>query len=350
MEGGRRQLRLLGRLLGKLRGGNNTFEKRLSTSSGVLFPTTISNSESTMTDDEDAAPSDTSSRNPLGANIDLRYSGQCLTPEQLPEFCNQLHHLVEVIRNIQSYGKITGEYPSELEKRLEEEARELAALAAEARNARDVVTRTRAQRRAVRAQKKQLVAHLATLKETETRELENSIRLADRKFYLSWEALKDSTDPTALDPLLEEVKTKQIALDNLVRLIECRRSSLTRSASPPTLFAGADKSDGSYRKPTGLIPTRGSYSRPARSMEAPDDQSSATGKKRFDGSKRAVKRKRAREPRSVPLSGEPSRHGPQQQDSESTRYSMGSAAAVALPPVELPSRGSYRDIIFFTVN
>ncbi|XP_061729489.1 uncharacterized protein LOC133534411 isoform X2 [Cydia pomonella] len=323
MEGGRRQLRLLGRLLGKLRGGNNTFEKRLSTSSGVLFPTTISNSESTMTDDEDAAPSDTSSRNPLGANIDLRYSGQCLTPEQLPEFCNQLHHLVEVIRNIQSYGKITGEYPSELEKRLEEEARELAALAAEARNARDVVTRTRAQRRAVRAQKKQLVAHLATLKETETRELENSIRLADRKFYLSWEALKDSTDPTALDPLLEEVKTKQIALDNLVRLIECRRSSLTRSASPPTLFAGADKSD---------------------------DQSSATGKKRFDGSKRAVKRKRAREPRSVPLSGEPSRHGPQQQDSESTRYSMGSAAAVALPPVELPSRGSYRDIIFFTVN
>ncbi|XP_061729490.1 uncharacterized protein LOC133534411 isoform X3 [Cydia pomonella] len=206
MEGGRRQLRLLGRLLGKLRGGNNTFEKRLSTSSGVLFPTTISNSESTMTDDEDAAPSDTSSRNPLGANIDLRYSGQCLTPEQLPEFCNQLHHLVEVIRNIQSYGKITGEYPSELEKRLEEEARELAALAAEARNARDVVTRTRAQRRAVRAQKKQLVAHLATLKETETRELENSIRLADRKFYLSWEALKDSTDPTALDPLLEEVK------------------------------------------------------------------------------------------------------------------------------------------------
>ncbi|XP_063364461.1 uncharacterized protein LOC134653086 isoform X2 [Cydia amplana] len=323
MEGGRRQMRLLGRLLGKLRGGNNTFEKRLSTSSGVMFPSTISNSESTMTDDEDAAPSVTSSRNPLGANIDLRYSGQCLTPEQLPEFCNQLHHLVEVIRNIQSYGKITGEYPSELEKRLEDEARELAALAAEARNAHDVVTRTRVQRRAVRAQKKQLVAHLANLKETETRELENSIRLADRKFYLSWEALKDSTDPTALAPLLEEVKTKQIALDNLVRLIERRRSSLTRSASPPTLFAGPDKSD---------------------------DQSSAAGKKRFDGSKRAVRRKRAREPRSVPLSGEPSRHGPQQQDSESTRYSVGSAAAVALPPVELPSRGSYRDIIFFTVN
>ncbi|XP_063617774.1 uncharacterized protein LOC134790769 isoform X2 [Cydia splendana] len=323
MEGGRRQLRLLGRLLGKLRGGNNTFEQRLSTSSGVMLPSTISNSESTMTDDEDAAPSVTSSRNPLGANIDLRYSGQCLTPEQLPEFCNQLHHLVEVIRNIQSYGKITGEYPSELEKRLEEEARELAALAAEARNARDVVTRTRAQRRAVRAQKKQLIAHLNSLKETETRELENSIRLADRKFYLTWEALKDSTDPSALDPLLEEVKTKQTALDNLVRLIECRRSSLTRSASPPTLFAGADKSD---------------------------DQSSAAGKKRFDGSKRAIRRKRAREPRSVPLSGEPSRHGPQLQDSESTRYSVGSAAAVALPPVELPSRGSYRDIIFFTVN
>ncbi|XP_047989822.1 uncharacterized protein LOC125229080 isoform X2 [Leguminivora glycinivorella] len=345
MEGGRRQMRLLGRLLGKLRGGNSTFEKRLSTStsSGVIFPTKFSNSESTMTDDEDAAPSTPSSRSPLGANIDL--SGQCMTPEQLPEFCNQLHHLVEVIRNIQSYGKITGEYPSELEKRLEEEARELAALAAEARNARDVVTRTRAQRRAVRAQKKQLVAHLASLKETETRELENSIRLADRKLYLSWEALKESTDPTALEPLLEEVTTKQIALDNLVRLIECRRSSLTRSTTPPTLFAGADKSDG---KPTGLVLTR-SHSRPARSKEAPDE-SSAAGKKKFDGSKRAVKRKRAREPRSVPLSGEPSRHGPQQQDSESTRFSVGSAAAVALPPVELPSRGSYRDIIFFTVN
>lgn len=40
-----------------------------------------------------------------------RYGGQYLTPEQLPEFCDQLHNLVEVIRNIQSYAKVTGEYP-----------------------------------------------------------------------------------------------------------------------------------------------------------------------------------------------------------------------------------------------
>ncbi|XP_037303400.1 uncharacterized protein LOC119193784 [Manduca sexta] len=77
----------------------------------------------------------------FAANIDLRYGGQYLTPEQLPEFCDQLHHLVEVIRNIQSYAKVTGEYPSKLERRLEEEAREVSALAAEARNAREVVAR-----------------------------------------------------------------------------------------------------------------------------------------------------------------------------------------------------------------
>lgn len=49
---------------------------------------------------------------------------------------------------------------------MEQEALEVAALAAEARNARDVVRRTRAQRRAVRAQRKHLLSHLASLRET----------------------------------------------------------------------------------------------------------------------------------------------------------------------------------------
>lgn len=55
---------------------------------------------------------------------------------------------------------------SELERRLEHEASEVAAIAAEARNAREVVARVRAQRRAVRAQKKNLVSHLASLRES----------------------------------------------------------------------------------------------------------------------------------------------------------------------------------------
>lgn len=55
---------------------------------------------------------------------------------------------------------------SELERRLEQEAREVSALAAEARNARDVVVRARAQRRAVRAHRKHIVSHLASLRES----------------------------------------------------------------------------------------------------------------------------------------------------------------------------------------
>lgn len=42
----------------------------------------------------------------------------------------------------------------------------MSALAAEARNAREVVARARAQRRAVRANKKHLVSHLASLRES----------------------------------------------------------------------------------------------------------------------------------------------------------------------------------------
>lgn len=55
---------------------------------------------------------------------------------------------------------------SSLERRLEQEAQEVAALASEARNARDVINRIRVQRRAVRAQRKHLAAHLASLKDT----------------------------------------------------------------------------------------------------------------------------------------------------------------------------------------
>ncbi|XP_073959165.1 uncharacterized protein isoform X2 [Choristoneura fumiferana] len=375
MEGGResgpgRQSRLLGRLLSKLRGSDrasaasgrsvtskpssgyqsasgvtanffnfraeiNTVEQPDSMSESIgcgsftnedQLPTVASNTGSTNASTGEPQLDDSQ----FAANIDLRYGGQYLSPDQLPEFCNQLHHLVEVIRNIHSYARITGEYPSELERRLEQEAREVASLAAEARNARDVVARARAQRRAVRAQRRQIVAHLASLKETEIRELESSIRLSDRKLFKTWETLKDSTDPAAFEPLLDEIRNKQTALENLVRLIESRRGTLTRAAAAPTPLP------------------------PPESHDTSDDLSSVPGsRKRFDTTRRAFKRKRgsSREPRSVPVSGEPSRHGPQSQDSESTsRYRVGSAGAVALAPLELPSRGSVRDILFFTVN
>lgn len=55
---------------------------------------------------------------------------------------------------------------SSLERRLEQEAQEVAALAAEARNAMNVINRIRVQRRAVRAQRKHLVTHLTSLKDT----------------------------------------------------------------------------------------------------------------------------------------------------------------------------------------
>lgn len=57
---------------------------------------------------------------------------------------------------------------SELERRLEREAREVAALAAETRNARDVAARTRTQRRALAAHRAALQGQLASLKDTGT--------------------------------------------------------------------------------------------------------------------------------------------------------------------------------------
>ncbi|XP_013165979.1 PREDICTED: uncharacterized protein LOC106116634 [Papilio xuthus] len=240
MEGGR-QSRLLGRLLGRLRGDHHRLDHNYSLTSTACSTDSAGFASANEEEEVEASPLSpvaTSSCGPadeeqFAANIDLRYGGQYLTPEQLPEFCNQLHHLVDVIRNIQSYAKVTGEYPSELEKRLEQEAREVAALACEARQAREVVARTRTQRRALHALKKQLTTHLATLRHTEIRELEGAVRVSDRKLYKSWEALKDSTDPAAFEPLLEEIKSKQTALECLVRLINNRRASISRAALAP---------------------------------------------------------------------------------------------------------------------
>ncbi|XP_050556135.1 uncharacterized protein LOC118278089 isoform X2 [Spodoptera frugiperda] len=386
MEGGGRQSRLLSRLFSRLRGDHhkyNTLDKRFSFTSTAangsvevnatrsartrnepksvfyfnIKPTTneaihvSSMSESTgcsttMDEDLEMDPqvcSKTSTPHAYGpdddrfpANIDL--SGQYLTPEQLPEFCDQLHNLVEVIRNIQSYAKVTGEYPSELERRLEQEAREVAAIAAEARNARDVVTRVRAQRRAVRAHKKHLVSQLASLRETEVRELESTVRLSDRKLFKNWEALKDSTDPAAFEPLLDEIKNKQAALECLLRLVDSKKAALSRTAPPPTPLPPPESSlDTDESGATG-------------------GSCGPTGRRRHEGRRSAGKRRR-RSPRSVPLSGEPSRHAPPPQvtlyiqGTESTsRYRVGSAGAVALTPLELPSGGSVRDILFFTTN
>ncbi|CAH2985745.1 unnamed protein product [Chilo suppressalis] len=343
MEGGR-QSRLLSRLLGRLRGEHrySTLDKNLSLTSTVESTGCSTNNE----DDDPDAPNMTSTSstnapidaNQFAANIDLRYGGQYLTPEQLPEFCDQLHHLVEIVRNIQSYSQITGEYPSELKRRLEQEAREVASLAAEARNARDFVARTRAQRRAVRAFKKHLVAHLSSLKETEVRELESTVRLSDRKLFKNWEALKDSTDPAVFNPLLEEIRNKQTALECLVRLIESRRSTIIRAAPPPQPL------------PPPL----------PKDHDDADESSTITGRRRQQDNRRSsAKRRRkesTREPRSVPLSNENSRHGPPPQvtlyiqGESAQRCRVGSAGAVALAPLEFPSRGSVRDIMFFTTD
>ncbi|XP_075985054.1 uncharacterized protein LOC142982429 isoform X2 [Anticarsia gemmatalis] len=371
MEGGGRQSRLLGRLLGKLRGDhhkhdNLPLDKRYSFTSYAMSESTGCGS---TVEDEDldfpqmsrtspkvspkpspipssnASPktSDASAKVPsaiddtqFAANIDLRYGGQYLTPEQLPEFCEQLHHLVEVIRNIQSYAKVTGEYPSSLERRLEQEAREVWSLVCEARNARAAVARTRAQRRALRAHRKHLLSHLANLRDSEIRELESTVRLSDRKLFKSWEVLKDSTDPSAFDSLLDETKNKQAALECLVRLVESKRATLSRGAKSPTPLP------------------------PPEPRDRDNDDSGTTcasgGRKRHEARRAGAKRRR-REPRSVPLSGEPSRHAPPPQvtlyiqGTESTsRYRVSSAGAVALTPLELPSGGSVRDILFFTTN
>ncbi|XP_053615825.1 uncharacterized protein LOC128678368 isoform X1 [Plodia interpunctella] len=387
MDGGGRQSRLLGRLLGKLRGDHHrytTLDKNMSFTSSVIsedagcgsnfnddhcFETSnVDNScNSTSIDDHQFAANidlriselagygctsnDNASFEPYGtyqgcdvdvespveesqlpANIDLRYGGQYLTPEQLPEFCDQLRHLVQVIRNIQSYARVTGEYPSELERRLEQEAKEVAALAAEVRNARDVVTRTRAQRRAVRAHKQNLNTHLASLRETEVRELESSVRLSDRKLFKTWETLKESTDPAAFEPLLNEIRNKQTALECLVRLIESRRSNINRVVLPPQPLP------------------------PPMSRDENEEPSSGVSGGRRHENRRSCKRRR-KEARSVPLSSEPSRHSPPPQvtlyiqGTECTsRYRVGSAGAVALPPLDLPSRGSVRDILFFSAH
>ncbi|CAH0730797.1 unnamed protein product, partial [Brenthis ino] len=251
----------------------------------------------------------------FASNIDMRYGGQYLTPEQLPEFCNQLHHLVEVIRNIQSYAKVTGEYPRELERRLDREAREVAALVAEARHAREAASRARLQRRALRAERARVLLDLAKLRDTEIRELESSVRALDRKLYKSWEALRDRNDLAAFEPLLEEVRNKQAALECLIRLIENRKACIGRAPAPaPHALPMSTKEGGIHKR---------------------------------QDSRRASKRRRkeaAREPRSVPLSLEASHHNPQQV----TLYIQGSGAAVG--PLELPSRPSVRDILFFSID
>ncbi|XP_072933689.1 uncharacterized protein [Epargyreus clarus] len=340
--GSGRQSRLLGRLLGKLRGEHrySALDKNYSfTSAGINE--SIERGSSTQATDESEPPTQAATSTErfddvqFAANIDMRYSGQYLTPEQLPEFCNQLHHLVEVIRNIQSYAQVTGEYPSELEKRLEQEAREVASLAAEARNARDVARRAQDQRLALRAERAELVAHLTRLRDTEIRELESSVRISDRRLFRSWEALKDSTDPAAFETLLEEVRNKQTALDCLVRLIECRRSNVSHAPPHPLPPPNNDSEDGAEDSSLNM----------------------SGGRRRFDAKRSSNKRRRKesmKEPRSVPLSEEPSRHGPQQvtlyiQGAECAVQRAGSAGG-ALGPLQLPARASVRDILFFTAH
>ncbi|CAK1545784.1 unnamed protein product [Leptosia nina] len=342
MEGSGKQSRLLGRLLGKLRGEHRlTLDKNFSFCSTGMSETVCCGSG---TEEEDTEKSNSSAHTStsnsafddaqFAANLDLRYGGQYLTPEQLPEFCNQLQHLVGVIRNIQSYAKVTGEYPKELERRLAREAAEVAALAGEAKSACDAAARATVQRQALRVERGLLAAQLAKMRDIEVRELESTVRLSDRKLFKSYEAVKDTFDLSAFEPLLEEIRNKQAALEGLERLIENRRNSISR-------------------KPTHALPL------PPHNNE---DGTISSNRKRHD-TRRSNKRRRketVREPRSAPLSGEPSTHEPQQvtlyiqgsgiSGSSGSRVRASSAAGVTLGSLELPPRGSVRDILFFTAN
>ncbi|KOB77385.1 Peptide synthetase [Operophtera brumata] len=172
----------------------------------------------------------------FAANIDLRLPRVLFTIPNYGSFLGrELHHLVDVIRNIQSYAKVTGEYPT--------------------------------------------------------------------KLFKSWEALKDTSDPAAFQPLLEEIRVsvhsslelrelestnKQSALACLVRLIEGRRASISNPAAhplPPPQFP-KDNSEGILF--SSIHPVR--------------------------------------------------------------IYIQGAEPVTPLPTLDLPSGGSVRDILFFTTN
>ncbi|GBP28918.1 hypothetical protein EVAR_93563_1 [Eumeta japonica] len=285
----------------------------------------------------------------MGSSIDLRYGGQYLTPDQLPQFCDQLHHLVSVVRNIQSYGRTTGEYPRELERRLDLEAREVASVLAEARNAWMAVERARAQRGALQEEKQHAISQLSSLRETEfcfsvasaeVRELETTVRLTDRKLYKNWESIRDVDDPTACDPLLHEIKNKRTALDSVARLIDVKRAQLVGGRPPPT--------PSPQRRSTPFV---------AVTPNTDEDEY-----RQPDGRRPAYKRrKRDREARSVPLSNQPSSFGHRpvsiMEESECTTDNTDSVAlpssapaTFAPPPPPPPPLPNMREILFFTRN
>ncbi|XP_041982941.1 uncharacterized protein LOC121735992 isoform X2 [Aricia agestis] len=222
-----KQSRLLTRLLGRLRGDRSAMTRNILSFSSTGTTESVG-CGSTYDEEESPKYQSHNSSVHLAANIDMRYAGQYLTPEQLPEFCRQLGLLVDGVRNIQSYGRVVGEYPRDLERQLEQEASEVAALASEARFARDTITRMQLQRRALKLQRSQINLHLRKLRESEIRELETSVRIADRKLYRSWEAIRDSKDPEAYESLLDEVKNKQKTLSYMLQLIENRQALLLR--------------------------------------------------------------------------------------------------------------------------
>ncbi|GLG96174.1 Uncharacterized protein GBIM_03010 [Gryllus bimaculatus] len=206
-------------------------------------------SSSVLGGDDDSLPSgEDSGDSPLPDFLTLDELHQHrVKPGNLQLFSERLSDFVRFVQRVHDLARATYDHPATLQRRLERDLGELRALLAAVRDAVATVQRLRAQRAAVRKEKGQVTQMEMT---PQVREMESIVAVYDKAMYARWENVRHTHKADALNALLNDVKGKQQAMENLCVLIQRKQAQL-QGQSP----CGGGAHGGDRERPPAGSPT-----------------------------------------------------------------------------------------------
>ncbi|KAK0162370.1 hypothetical protein PV327_008714 [Microctonus hyperodae] len=170
-----------------------------------------------------------------------------ISSKNIPTLCENLEQFIHEIKTSMNFEYLVFDYPFILEKRLENSVQELECMLREIKNAHDNIQKQKTQQKLVDKEKLSLNRTLKKLKDNEIREMETIVSLFDNPMYIRWQGVKSTRKADVLERFLSDIKSKQLALDNLNTLVSRKLTNLT-------MFSSSMENNGEKKLFTKAIP------------------------------------------------------------------------------------------------
>ncbi|XP_074098863.1 uncharacterized protein LOC141527341 [Cotesia typhae] len=142
-----------------------------------------------------------------------------ISSKNIAVICEKLEELLNFFFKDTNYLNFINDYPVFLEKKFLNSTQELECMLKELKRVQINLQKQKLQQKCIEMEKKCVKETLKKLKDTEIREMETIVSVFDPVMFSRWESIKSTRKLETLEGFLSDIKSKQLALENLNTLV-----------------------------------------------------------------------------------------------------------------------------------